>query len=153
MYRLVFVGLLLGLFAQFFVAKILEEPYPAIMFPGFGQVPPAQPFPYPHERLHCWAYSLTDSVALTLDDLFAPFPETALYIPMRRKLKKISAIITPTTGTKEERALLLYLQERADPLVQGSVQRLDLAFYQYHAERNGAVRLVAITDQKRFVFN
>lgn len=152
-YRLAFVGVLLGLIAQFFVAKKLEEPYPAIMFPGFGKVLPANNYPYPYERLRCYAYSSTDSIALTLNDLFSPFPEEALYIPMRRKLKKISQTITSTSGTAQERELLEYLRERTDALLGGEAQRLELAFYQYHAERDGKVRLVAITDRKRFIFN
>jgi hypothetical protein len=151
-HRYAFFVLLLGLCAQFFVAKLLEEPYPSLVFPGFGKVPPADPFPYPYERLRWWAYSPTDSVALTIDELFAPFPEKALYIPIRKKLKTISPTITPTIGNAQERALLHYLQERVAPVLGGKVQRLELAFYQYRANRNGDVQLAAVTHRKRFIF-
>ena len=152
-YRLVFVGLVIGLFAQFFIAKLLEEPYPAIVFPGFGEVPPADKYPYPFERLRWRAYSSTDSITLTLEDLFSPFPEEALYIPMRRRLKKINQIITPTTGTAQEKELLRFLQKRAEALLRDKARRLELAFYQYQADRDGETRLVAITHRKQFIFD
>lgn len=150
--RWFFVLLVPLLFIQLLVAKKYEEPYPAIMFPGFGQVPPAPWYPYSYERMLLYAYTATDSVALVLDELFAPFPETALFAPMRSRLRFITDTITPTRGTLPERELLAYLHQRVSDQVGEEVQRVELAYYQYQADQEGQVTLVDIIDRKTLYF-
>ena len=150
--RLFFFMLLPLLFVQLLVAKRYGEPYPAIMFPGFGKVLPNELYPYRYERLKVHAYTATDTIPLTLDELFAPFPETALFAPMRSKLRFITETLTPATGNEQERELLRYLQHRTRTLLGHEVQRLELAFYQYEAEQDGRVRLAGISDRKTLQF-
>ena len=150
--RWFFILLLPLLLGQLLIAKKYEEPYPAIMFPGFGQVPPTPWYPYSYERMMLYAYSATDSVALTLDELFAPFPETALFAPMRNQLRLIADTITPTRGEASEQELLHYVRQRVRQQLGEDVQRVAFAFYQYQADKDGRVRLVDVVDRKVLYF-
>ena len=146
--RWFFILLVPLLFGQLLIAKIYEEPYPAVMFPGFGQVPPAPWYPYPYERMVLYAYTDHDSVAMTLDELFAPFPETALFAPMRNRLRSMADTITPTQGAEDERELLHYLRQRVHQQLGEEVERVVLAFYQYEADQEGRVTPVGVIDRK-----
>lgn len=139
--RLAFMGVFVTLLFQFFVAKYYEEPYPAVVLPGFGQVPDIS-YPYPYERLHLYAYTPNDSVELTLDEVFDPFPEVALFAPMRVRLKAMADTLTATTGNPQEQELLHYVRKRINQRLREEVQRLDLVFYQYQAEADGKIHLM-----------
>ena len=138
----IFVGVIAGLLLQFFVAKKYEEPYPAIVFPGFGQVYDDL-YPYDFERLRLYAYTTRDSVELTMNEVFAPFTEDALFAPMRVRLKSLPDTLTLRNGAPPEQELLHYLQQRTNALVGEPVQRLALVFHEYQATNGTQARLVS----------
>ena len=155
--RLFFLALLPLLFIQLLVAKRYGEPYPAVMFPGFGQVMPADElYPYRFERMRVYAHTATDTLPVTLKELFAPFPdaypEDALLAPLRNRLRDVADQLSPTLGSPEERELLAYLRHQVRGQLGPNVVRLELAFYQYEAEPDGSVALVDIADRKVFYF-
>lgn len=155
--RLLFLAVLPLLFVQFLIAKLYEEPYPAIMFPGFGQVIPVDSlYPYHYERLRIYAHTATDTVRMTLPELFAPFPSTypedALFAPIRTTLKSIPEQLTPTAHNSQERELVRYLSRQVRQQLGPDVQQLTLTYYQYRADANGQVSQIGITDQKTLHF-
>ena len=157
MIRLLFLGALFLVFAQVLLAKWDEEPYPAVVFPGFGQViPAAELYPYSYDRLVLHAHTTTDTLAVDLKALLAPFPEAypedALLAPIRKKLRNISDRLSPHQGSPEERELLHYLRQQTRQQLGEDVRRLEIALYRYRAESNGRVSLVDITDRKRLDF-
>ena len=141
---LAFLGVMAALLLQFFIAKKYDEPYPSIVFPGFGQVY-TNLYPYNYERLHLYAYTGQDSVELTMDDVFAPFTEDALFAPMRVRLKSIPDTLTLRNGGAQEQELLRYLQQRVDTLLGEKSQRLALVFYAYQDRVNGERHLLGAT--------
>ena len=155
--RLLFLGVLLLVFAQVLIAKRDEEPYPAVVFPGFGQViPAADLYPYQYDRLVIHAYTATDTLAVDLKKLLAPFPEAypedALLAPIRKKLRNITDHLSPDQGSPEERELVGYLRQQTHRQLGEDVQRLEIAVYQYRAESDGRVTLVDVANRKRLDF-
>ena len=141
---LAFLGVMAALLLQFLVAKKYDEPYPSIVFPGFGKVY-TDLYPYDYERLHLYAHTAHDSVELTMEEVFAPFTEVALFAPMRVRLKSIPDTLTMRNGSAQEQELLRYLQQRMDTLLEEKAQRLALVFYEYQDNNNGERRLLGNT--------
>lgn len=150
--RWFFIGLVPLLFVQLLIAKRYEEPYPAVMFPGFGQVPPAPWFPYPFERLVVYAHTPTDSMTLTLEELFAPFPELTQLPTLRSHLRRIADTLSATRDEEAEQELCLYLRDQARRQTGEDVQRLEFTFYQYRASREGDISYVGIARRKVLYF-
>lgn len=150
--RWFFIGLVPVLFIQLLVAKLYEEPYPAVMFPGFGQVPPPVQYPYSFERMVLHAYTPTDSVPLLLEELFTPFPELTLLPPLRSRLRFIADTITPAQGKEAEQELLYYLRNQVRQQIGDQVQRIEVAFYRCTATQDGQVSLVDLIDRKVLYF-
>lgn len=110
--RWCFIGLLLLLAAQFYFARRVSEPYPAVIFPGFTSVPVHQGYPYEYEHVQVVGYTATDSALLTLDEMLAPVPFKAkvFYPNMLRKIKEIVPTSPDHKPNANEQALVRYLQ-------------------------------------------
>ena len=155
--RWLFLGVLLLLMAQVLIAKWDEEPYPAVMFPGFGQVIPVdQLYPYQYERLVLRAHTPTDTLPISLKALLAPFPEAypedALLAPIRTKLRNLADPSSPLRDTPEDQALSDYLRQQTRQQLGDTVQRLELTVCRYRAEPDGRVALVDVTHRRTWEF-
>ena len=132
-----FIVLLPLLAAQFYFARRVSEPYPAIIFPSFSTVPVHQSYPYNYEQFQAIGYTATDSIFLTLDELLAPIPFKAkvFYPAMMAKIKEeIPPPYANKQVTSSERILTHYFQHNLQAVTSDSFERIELRWILYRAD-------------------
>ena len=139
-----FIGLLPLLAVQFYFARRVSEPYPAIIFPGFTKVPVHQSYPYDYEYLQVVGHTGTDSVLLTLNDVLAPVPYKAkvFYPTMVDKVKEL----TSSPSDSPRRALAQYIQKNLKNTTNRTFERITLRWYQNRAASPQETRSVRLID-------
>ncbi|MGB3780139.1 MAG: hypothetical protein WA960_17380 [Tunicatimonas sp.] len=122
--------------AQFYFARRVSEPYPAIMFPPFTSVPIYQGYPYDYEYLQVTGYTATDSILLTLDELLGPVPFKAkvFYPHMVNKIKEVTSSCRNNHLSPNELALAHYLQYNLRVNTGSTFERLKFRWYLYRAD-------------------
>ena len=148
--RFLFIMLLPLLAAQFYFARRYDEPYPAIIFPGFTSVPTHQTYPYTYQRLVIMAYSENDSVEVTMDDLFAPMPYKAkvFYVPMGNKIKSLPTFFPGASPRPSEQELMRYFQTNVRSTTNLAIDRISFRWYQYRATSPFQTRKTDLIDEK-----
>ena len=116
---------------QFYFARRVSEPYPAIIFPGFTKVPVHQNYPYDYEYLRIMGHTGRDSVLLTLNNVLAPVPYKAkvFYPTMVDKMKELLS----TSDSSRRRGLAQYIRQNLKNTTNRTFERITFRWYQYRA--------------------
>ncbi len=150
-----FIGLLPLLAVQFYFARRVSEPYPAIIFPGFTSVPVHQGYPYDYEHLRVIGYVGPDSVLLTLDDLLAPVPYKAkVFYPnvLERIKEALSSSPTQALGPNEL-ALARHFRQNLYRATNREFDRVELRWYQNRATSPRDTHSVRLIDKRSISLN
>jgi hypothetical protein len=141
-----FIGLLPLLAAQFYFARRVSEPYPAIIFPGFTKVPVHQNYPYDYEYLRIVGHAGGDSVLLTLNDVLAPVPYKAkvFYPNMIEKMKELVSI----SDSSRHQELAWYIRQNLKNNANRTFERITLRWYQYRATSPRDTHPVRLASQQ-----
>ncbi len=139
-----FIGLLPLLAVQFYFARRVSEPYPAIIFPGFTKVPVHQSYPYDYEYLQVVGHTGTDSVLLTLNDVLAPVPYKAkvFYPTMADKMKELIS----ASDSSRRQVLAQHIGQNLNNTTNRTFERITLRWYQYRAASPQEIRSVRLID-------
>ena len=141
-----FIGLLPLLAVQFYFARRVSEPYPAIIFPGFTKVPEHQNYPYDYAYLRIVGHTSGDSVLLTLNDVLAPVPYKAkvFYPNMVDKMKELLSI----SDSSRRRVLAQYIRQNLKNTTNRTFERITLRWYRYRANSPRDTYPVQLSSQQ-----
>ena len=140
---------------QFYFARRVSEPYPAIIFPGFTAVPTHQGYPYDYAYLRVVGYTGADSAQLTLDELLAPVPYKAkVFHPnLLEKVKELIPSSPNHAPGPDEQALARHFRQNLYRATGRTFDRVELQWYQNRATSPRDTHSVRLTDTRSISLN
>ena len=150
-----FLALLPLLAAQFYFARRVSEPYPAIMFPGFTEVPDYQTYPYEYPQLSVVGYVGVDSFPLTFEQFLAPVPfQARVFYPIITNT--LIALISSAPGAAPNSDVLEithYLQQNLENTTGRRFDRVAFRKYTYRAESLQSAYPVRLLEENIIALN
>ena len=131
-----FLVLLPLLAAQFYFARRVSEHYPAIMFPGFTEVPEYQDYPFEYSQLSVVGYVGADSFPLAYEQFLAPVPfQAKVFYPI--VTDTLVALISTAPGAAPNSNvadLTHYLRQNLESTTGRTFDRIAFRRHTYRAE-------------------
>lgn len=149
---LVLIALLVLLLGQLYLSRY-SEPYPAIRYPAFAQLPPPSTFPYEFERSQIWLHTSQNIIPIETDTLFDPVREKVRLQPILAQLKRLPDTLSAQSAHPAHANFVSYLARQiAQHPELPPVDHVEFVWSQYRAVSADSVVFIGFNQRKHILY-